>query len=130
MPAETVLPTEPATSARSALLTPHFPVRVFLVSDRRLLREALARALKSHADILLVGAEEFSAAVTAESSGSAFDVLLVDPLSTSAFDAQTAGMSNTRFSNLRTVTIEMEAGISDLISSILLSAPSEDRYSG
>lgn len=129
MPAETVLPTEPATSARSALLTPHFPVRVFLVSDRRLLREALARALKSHADILLVGAEEFSA-VTAESSGSAFDVLLVDPLSTSAFDAQTAGMSNTRFSNLRTVTIEMEAGISDLISSILLIAPSEDRYSG
>ena len=128
MQTQTLLPIEPATRARS-VLTPHSPIRVFFLSDRRLLREPLARVLNNHADILLVGAEEFSAAISLESIGSACDVLLVDPLSTSAVDALTRDMPNVRFSNLKIVAIEMEAGISDIISSILLLASGQDRSS-
>lgn len=128
MQTQTLLPIEPATSARS-VLTPHSPIRVFLLSGRRLLREALVRVLNNHADILLVGAEEFSVAIRVESVGSACDVLLVDPVSTNALGAHTRDTPNVRFSNLRIVAIEMEAGISDVVSSILLLAPGEDRSS-
>lgn len=128
MQAQTLLPIEPATTAGSVTLTRHSPVRVFLLSDRRLLREALARALKNHGDILLVGAEEFSAAIAMESIVPACDVLLVDPISISAFNAQTLDLPNVRFCNLRIVTIEMEVGISDVISSILLVAPRVDCF--
>lgn len=127
MQAQTLLPIAPATTARSAMLTPRSPVRVFLVSDRRLLRGPLARVLKNHADILLIGAEEFSADIAWESIASACDVLLVDPVRTSAVDAHTFDMTNVRFSELRVVTIKTEAAISDIISSILLLAPGEDR---
>ena len=118
MEAHSRWPSQAATTTRSVILTPHSPVRVFLLSDRRLLREPLARVLKNHADILLVGAEEFSAAVAAEFTGSACDVLLVDPINLSAFDAHILAKLSGRFSNLRVLTIEVEAGIADVISSI------------
>src|SRR6266516_528082 len=58
---------------------PHIPIRVFLLSDHRLLRDALARSLGSQADISLVGAQESSLSITAEMIESTCDVLLVDP---------------------------------------------------
>lgn len=125
MYAETVSLIEPSTTARTLVMPPHAPVRVFLLSDRRLLREGLAHVLRHHADIQLVGSDEFSAAISVESIASGWDVLLVDPVSIGAYDVQTLEMPNFRFSNLRIVTIKMEAGISDVLSSILMVEPDE-----
>lgn len=129
MHAQTVSLIEPGTTAGSLVMPPHAPVRVFMLSDRRLLREGLAHVLKRHPEIELVGSEEFSAALSVESIASGWDVLLVDPVSIGAFDAQTLEMPNFRFSNLRIVTIKMEAGISDVLSSILMVGPDEPHVS-
>jgi DNA-binding NarL/FixJ family response regulator len=106
----------------------HSPVRLFLLSDRTLLRESLARALRNQASILLVGAEEFSAAKVAEVVESACDVLLVDPFIVALFDAQILDRPG-RFSNLRILKIEMDAGIADIISQIV-SVTSSDGFLG
>ena len=100
-------------------MTPHFPIRVFLLSDHRLLRDALARASKSRADISLVGAQESSLGISAEIIESACDVLLVDPVNTSALNTEFLGHLQDTLSNLRIVMIDMEAKIADVISAIL-----------
>src|SRR5256884_866575 len=82
MGAQTVLPTQPATTNRSIMMNPHLPIRVFLLSDHRLLRGALARTLKNRADISLVSAQESSLNITAEIVESTCDVLLVGPVNT------------------------------------------------
>jgi DNA-binding NarL/FixJ family response regulator len=107
------------------MLMPHSPVRVFLLSDHRLFRESLARVLRHDAGILLVGAEEFSAALVAEIVESTCDVLLVDPVIMALFDAQLLDKPS-RCSNLRILKIEMAASIADLISLIVSAASSED----
>ena len=109
---------QPATRTRSAVITAHTPVRVLLVSDHRLLRDALAGALKSQADISLVGAHESSLGITAEMIDSTCDVLLLDPVN-NALDTQVLDHLQEGFSNLRIVMIDREAKIADVISAIL-----------
>lgn len=118
METEILSPIQPATGTRSAVTTLHTPVRVLLLSDHRLLRDALARALKSQADISLVGAHESSLGIAAEISESACDVLLLDPAN-SALDTQVLDHLEDSFSNLRIVMIDREAKIADVISAIL-----------
>ena len=91
------------------------------------MRESLARVLRNDAGILLVGAEEFSAALVAEIVESTCDVLLVDPVIMALFDAQLLDKPS-GCSNLRILQIEMEAGITDLISRIVSVGSSEDFF--
>ena len=98
---------------------PHIPIRVFLLSDHRLLRDALARSLGSQADISLVGAQESSLSITAEMIESTCDVLLVDPVNTTELDTYVLDRVQDEFSDLRAVMIDREAKIADVISAIL-----------
>jgi DNA-binding NarL/FixJ family response regulator len=98
---------------------PHIPIRVFLLSDHRLLRDALARSLGSQADISLVGAQESSLSITAEMIESTCDVLLVDPVNTTELDTCVLDRVQDAFSDLRVVMIDREAKIADVISAIL-----------
>jgi len=98
---------------------PPIPIRVFLLSDHRLLRDALARSLGSQADISLVRAQESSLSITAEMIESTCDVLLVDPVNTTELDTYVLDRVQDAFSDLRVVMIDREAKIADLISAIL-----------
>jgi len=104
------------------MMTPHLPIRVFLLSDHRLLRGALARALKNRANISLVSAQESSLNISAEIVESTCDVLLVGPVNTRAFDNQVFDQLQNALSNLRIVMMEMEASVADVISAILSGA--------
>ena len=97
----------------------HIPIRVFLLSDHRLLRDALARSLGSQADISLVGTQESSLSITAEMIESTCDVLLVDPVNTTELDTYVLDHLRDAFSDLRVVMIDREAKIADVISAIL-----------
>ena len=118
METEALAAIQPATRTRSAVMTPHTPVRVLLLSDHRLLRDALTRALKSQADISLVGAHESSNGITGEIIESTCDVLLLDPVN-NALDTQVLDHLQEKFTNLRIVKIDMEAKVADVISAIL-----------
>jgi hypothetical protein len=98
---------------------PHIPIRVFLLSDHRLLRDALARSVGSQADISLVRAQESSLSITAEMIESTCDVLLVDPVNTTELDTYVLDRVQDAFSDLRVVMIDREAKIADVISAIL-----------
>jgi len=117
--AQVRLPIQLATTTRSIMSTPHIPVRVFLWSDHRLLRDVLARTLKNQAEISLVGAQESSPNTIAEIIESSCDVLLVDPVNTRAFDSQALDQLQDAFSHLKIVMIEMEAKSADIIAAIL-----------
>lgn len=121
METETLSAIQPATRTTSAVMTPHAPVRVLLLSDHRLLRDALTRALKSQADISLVGAHESSNGITGEIE-STYDVLLLDPVN-NALDTQVLDHLQEKFTNLRIVMIDMEAKVADVISAILSGSP-------
>jgi DNA-binding NarL/FixJ family response regulator len=109
-------------------MTSHIRTRVFLLSDHRLLREALARALKDQANILMVGTQESSADATAEIIESTSDVLLVDPVNISAVDGQILDKLRGGPINLKIVTIEREAKITDVISAIRAAVQPEGRF--
>ena len=98
---------------------PPIPIRVFLLSDHRLLRDALARSLGSQADISLVRAQESSLSITAEMIESTCDVLLVDPVNTTELDTYVLDRVQDAFSDLRVVMVDREAKIADVISAIL-----------
>ena len=98
---------------------PPIPIRVFLLSDNRLLRDALARSVGSQADISLVGAQESSLSITAEMIESTCDVLLVDPVNTTELDTYVLDRVQDAFSDLRVVMVDREAKIADVISAIL-----------
>jgi len=105
---------------------PNIPIRVFLLSDHGLLRDALARSLRSQADISLVGTQESSLSITAEMIESTCDVLLVDPVNTTELDTHVLNRLQGAFSDLRVVMIDRKAKIADLISAIhLCSRPSK-----
>ena len=118
METEALSQAQPATRTRSAVISPHTPVRVLLLSDHRLLRDALTRALKSQADISLVGAHESSNGITGEIIESTCDVLLLDPVN-NGLDTQVLDRLQEKFTNLRIVMIDMEAKVADVISAIL-----------
>jgi DNA-binding NarL/FixJ family response regulator len=100
-------------------MTPDHPIRLFLLSDHRLLREAFARALRSQPGILLVGAQKSSLSIAAEIVESTCEVLLLDPVDTSALATQILDHLQDAFSSLRIVMIDREAKIADVISAIL-----------
>lgn len=97
-------------------------VRVFLLSDDRLLREILPSAFRRQPGILLVGAHTSSGNAVAEIIESACDVLLVDSSNeVSSFETQRV-LENLKnmHEQLKLVTVCMDAGTLDLISSIHL----------
>jgi hypothetical protein len=114
----TLLPIRPGTITRPLTMTPDRPIRLFLLSDHRLLREALGRALRSQPGILLVGAQKSSLNIAAEILNSTCDVLLVNPVNSSALDGQILDRQGA-FSNLTIVTIDVEEKIADVISAVL-----------
>ena len=122
MELQTLLPVQPATRTSSIIMTLPVPIRVFLLSGHRLLREALGRALKNQASIALVGAQKPSLNTTVDIIKSTCDVLLVDPVNASASNRLVLDHSQNAISNLRIVIIEREATIADTISAILSAA--------
>jgi hypothetical protein len=105
MQAQTPL-TRPAAGANKSMVIPHSPVRVFLLSDCRFLREGLARVLKDYPAISLVGAQEFLAVTAEQIIDSACDVLLIDPINISAFDTRILDKLQGRSRDLQIVIIE------------------------
>lgn len=103
-------------------MTPDQPIRLFLLSDHQLLREALARALRTQAGIFLVGAQKSSLSFAAEIIESTSEVLLLDPVDTSALDTQILDHLQDAFSSLRIVMIDREAKIADVIQAILFAS--------
>jgi hypothetical protein len=132
MDAETrLLPIRPAIITRPVTMTPDHPIRLFLLSDHQLLREALARALRTQAGIFLVGAQKSSLSIAAEINESTSEVLLLDPVDTSALDTQILDHLQDAFSSLRIVMIDREAKIADVIPAILFgSRPCQDQGYG
>jgi DNA-binding NarL/FixJ family response regulator len=110
------------------MVIPHSPVRVFLLSDCRLLREGFARVLRDYPAISLVGARELLAVTAAEITESACDVLLIDPINISAFDARILDNLQGKSHDLQIVTIEWELGIIDCVSSILTLTRRKDGF--
>lgn len=114
-----ILLTGPVAAANEPVRTPHLPVRVFLLSDSRLLREAFARVLKNYGGISLVGAREFSTVTAAEIIASDCHTLLIDPLKMTEFDPRILDRLQIRFLDFQIVLVEPGARISDVLSSIL-----------
>lgn len=94
------------------------PVRVFLLSDDPLLREMLPYAFRRRPDILLVGAHPLFGA-NAEIAQSACDVVLL-PYSDDIASFETflllGALTTVNYPKL--VTVSMDDGVADLISSI------------
>src|SRR5216684_7474791 len=61
---------------------PFSSIRVFLMMDNRLLREALIRLLRKRTDLVVVGADEPADATASPVLGMQFDVLLIDSFQT------------------------------------------------
>lgn len=95
-------------------------VRVFLLSDDRLLREMLPAALRRQSTILFVGTHSSSGDAVAKILESACDVLLVDVSNDmSSFEThQVLATLKHVHSELKSVTLSLDHGIADLISSI------------
>ena len=97
----------------------HLPIRVFLLSRSSLLRDMIMHLLKNQADISLIGAQEFSALTLAEMIASGCDVLLTDPGAIKRLNGRSRHELRRSCSNLKIVSIDMKAGIADLLSAIL-----------
>jgi len=119
-----ILPMQHATKIRS-IRPRHIPIRVFLLSNHRLLRDALARILQNQSDFLLVGAQESFAAMPSEIIESACEVLLVDPVNIGPLDRQILNQLQNALSNVKIVPIDMEGRIGDVISAIRMVAQGE-----
>lgn len=118
----------PVGEANKSVPIPHRPVRVFLLSDCRLLREAFARVLKDYAGISLVGAQEFSAVTAAEIIAAGCNMLLIDPVNVSKFDSQILDDLQGRIFDFQILFIQLEARISEILSSILKLARSKGGF--
>jgi DNA-binding NarL/FixJ family response regulator len=127
MRAQRLLTRSAAETAKSRTI-PYSPVRVFLLSDCRLLRDAFARMLKNDPRILLIGAQGFSDTTAAEIIESGCDVLLMDPVNIRAFDTQILDAVQATLSNLQVLIIELQATISDVLSAIIMVAQREDGF--
>lgn len=90
------------------MMTPHIPIRVFLLSGSRFLGEALGRVLRKASDILIVGARPCSVDATMGIIESTCDVLLTDSVSVLALDSQIPDNQRCSLSHLKVVVIEMD----------------------
>lgn len=122
MDAQTISRVQAAPTTRSATITPGVPVRLFLLSDHRLLREGLARFLTGQPDIVLVASKESSVNLTAEIVKSTCDVLLVDPANANTADIECFDRLQRSLSKLRIVMLDVDASVAD-VTSIVLSDP-------
>jgi DNA-binding NarL/FixJ family response regulator len=131
------------------MMTPHIPIRVFLLSASRFLDEALGRVLRKTSDILVVGARPYSVDAPMGIIVTACDVLLTDSVSVLALDSQIPDNQRCSFSRLKVVVIEMgenestfskvarvrvmgcllkEAAVADVISAIRVVANGQTVY--
>lgn len=118
----------PAVRPTKSTMLSHVPVRVFLLSDCKILRETLVRVFNADFRIALVAAQEFSATTVAEIAESACNVLLIDPVHISAFDTKILDLLRCQLFPPQIVTLEREAGIDDVLSSILTMTQSESGF--
>lgn len=89
-------------------MTPHIPIRVFLLNGSRFLGEALGRVLRRSPDILVVGACSYSVDAPEEIIASKCDVLLTESVSVLALDSQIPYDRLCSLSHLKVVMIEMD----------------------
>ncbi len=82
---------------------------VFLVSDNRLIREALARVLNRKPDIRVVAVTSFSSTLVNEITGRSVDVVLLDCPRLGLTDLQLIGGARLRMPRVRVVLIGMDA---------------------
>ena len=118
MTLQTMLSTQLVPVSGSVLISQDTQLRVFVLSNMRLLREALARVLKNHEGISFVRAEEFSLAAFAEIVDSAYDVLLVDPLNKGILYSSILHQLPNALPHLRIISIDMEANVDGLLAEI------------
>ena len=105
--------------ASGSMLVSHDPpLRIFILSNRRLLREVLARVLRSEGGIPFVRSEKFSLSAIAEVVDSACDTLLVDPLNMAVLYSSIVHHLPSALPHLKVIAIDMEANIDDLLSEI------------
>lgn len=90
------------------MTTSHAPIRVFLLSDSRFVREALARVMRKAADIVVADARPYSVDVPAAIIDSSCDVLLTDSASLLALDSQASDRLRSSLSQLKVVVIEID----------------------
>ena len=102
----------------SELISYNTPPRVFVLSNRRLLRDALARLLKNQGGISLVRAEKLSISAIAEIIDSRYNTLLIDPLNTSVLYKSIVHQLAIALPLLRVISIDMETNIDDLLSKV------------
>jgi DNA-binding NarL/FixJ family response regulator len=84
-------------------------VRVFILAENRLLREALTRILSKKSDIQVVGAAVFSPDVVSQISGAAPDVLLSDCAAVALSDLRLVSEVRAAIPGVKVVMIGMEA---------------------
>lgn len=89
-------------------MAPHTPIRVFLLSGSRLLREVLGHVLRKTADVLVVGAYPYSVDTPVEIIESTCDVLLADSVSVLTLDSQIHDNLRSSLSQLKVVVIELD----------------------
>ena len=118
MTLQTMLSAQLVPVSGSVLISRDTPLRIFVLSNVRLLREALARVLRNHEGILFVRAEEFSLAAFAEIVDSAYDALLVDPFNKSVLYSSILYQLPNALADLRIISIDMEANVDDLLAEI------------
>jgi hypothetical protein len=122
MTLQTTLSMQLVPSSGSVLVSQDTPVRVFVLSNRRLLREALARVLRSQAGISFVRAEEFSLRAFAEIVDSPYDTLLVDHFNKVVLHSSILHQIPNALPHMKVISIDMEANIDDLLSEISASS--------
>jgi DNA-binding NarL/FixJ family response regulator len=84
-------------------------VRVFILAENRLLREALTRILSKKSDIQVVGAAVFSPDVVQQISSAAPDVLLSDSAAVALSDLRLVSEVRSAIPGTKVVMIGMEA---------------------
>jgi len=114
----------PALEAADSWIGPSFPIRVLLLSECRILREAFGRALQNHREIVLVGAQEFSSTTPADIIQSVCDVLLMDPVNISSFDTRILDALQAVFFDFRIVIIDLRASMNDVLATVVALAHS------
>jgi DNA-binding NarL/FixJ family response regulator len=89
-------------------MAPQTPIRVFLLSGSRLLREVVGHVLRKTADILVIGARPYSIDAPVEIVESRCDVLLADSVSMLTLDSQIHDNLRSSLSQLKVVVIELD----------------------
>ena len=118
MTLQTTLSMRLVPASGSVLVSQDSQVRVFVLSDRRLLRDSLARVLRSQAAISYVRAERYSLSAIAEIIDSAYDILLTDPSNRVVLYSSILHQLPNALPHLKVISIDMEADIDELLCEI------------